>query len=110
MSSTVTMSPRSETSSETVDKQRIQDMNRAYRAKKERIDCLWDRHVETKNKKSGGVVVEWVFERKEARQKGWTDNCFYCLDRASVCRNHQVRVDKEELGRLMKSDREVLLP
>ena len=110
MSSTATMSPRSEASSEAMDRHKIQEMNRVYRAKKEGIDCLWDRHIETKNKKSGAVVVEWVFERKEARQKGWTDNCFYCLDRASVCRNHQVRVDKEELGRLMKSEREVLIP
>ena len=49
--------PRSEVSSEAMDRQRIQDMNRAYRAKKERIDCLWDRHVETKNKKIVGDVV-----------------------------------------------------
>ena len=114
MSNQASNSPRSTPSNSPrlsrEEEKRIREINLQYRSKQERISCLWERHEARKNIKSEGKVIEWTFNRREPYIKGWTDNCFYCLDRTTTCRNHQVKLNKRQLKELMASDQEVLLP
>ncbi len=81
-----------------------------YASKGERAKCLWERHEPKKNKTYEGKIIERTFYSREAYVKGWIDDCFHCMDPSTTCCKHQVKIDNEELKRMLASDDEVLIP